>query len=246
MSEDVKFTPYLGVGSPPILDGKSIPLNLVSEGVPLSPGVAQVIHTGPQKEALVSDRPLGFPTSEVIHGAEAATTPATLGLKLKGPDGNPVELNKFQLRTHVFRKLADAELSFFGRIFGGSIKGASVGIIQEAKVFCDVKYKGLNVEYGVSVRVNVAASEIQADMDLNFPNLAAAAQLGATEARMEMSVWGFSGPLGEVLPAPTELDLMSYVAYVDAFAKTQQLVLGERGLPFRSPVFLGSDTAAKV
>ncbi|MEO0677805.1 MAG: hypothetical protein AAFZ02_09640 [Pseudomonadota bacterium] len=246
MADNVKFTPYLGVGSPPVLDGQSIPLNLVSESVVLTPGVAQVIDTGIQKEALVLDKPLGFPMSDVAQDVEEGAPPATRGLKLKGPEGDPVELNKFQLRTHAFRDLADTELDFFGRIFGGSVKGASVGIIQEAKVFCDITYKGLNVEYGVSVRVNVAASEIKADMDLNFPNLAAAAQLGSTEARMEMSVWGYSGPLGEVLPAPTELDLMSYVAYVDAFAKTQQLVLGERGLPFRSPAFLGSDTEAKV
>lgn len=249
------FAPYLGVGLPPKFSGTQAPLTL---------GVAQVHPSKPP--VLIKEDPPSLVTlpdgSKVVMSLDGVRHDLHTTTSLPHANSDESEpfipdeskdkdtktnaivssgLNKFELRTYTYRSFSKGELTLFSRILGGSVGEQSVGIIQEAKLFADVEFSGKNLEYGLSVRINVAAKNFDAGLDLNLPNLAASAQLGTTEARMEMSVWGFSGPLGELLPAPTELDLKSYVKYLEAFEKVQRLVFGETGIPFRSPVYLGVD-----
>lgn len=115
--------------------------------------------------------------------------------------------------------------------------------MQEAKSFAVVETEnGPDIEMGVAVRLQVEASSFSSYVQVSIPNIAAEAQLGLSRAEMEISVRGFSMPLGDLLPAPKAVDLTSYTEYVEAFGKVQAFVFSQANRQYLSPVLLGVHT----
>ena len=149
-------------------------------------------------------------------------------------------LNQHFVSTVAFTRDASGKPSFFSALFKADAKAKQVGVVQEAKVFAVVKGEdGGDVEMGVAVRLKVEASSFSSDVQVSIANIAAEAQLSLSRAEMEISVRGFGGPLGDLLPAPKAVDLTSYSEYLEAFRKIQAHVFSETNRTAYSPVVLG-------
>ncbi len=153
---------------------------------------------------------------------------------------NPKALNRHLISCTAFTRDVKGNVSFFSSLFKAEAEGKQVGVVQEAKVFfVKTDDNGVAVEHGVAVRLQVDASEFSAEANVSIPNIAAEAQLGMSDAQMEISVRGFSGFLGDLLPAPDTVNLTSYAAYMEAFQKIQEHVFSEENAEYLVPVVLG-------
>lgn len=155
----------------------------------------------------------------------------------------PLVLNQHFVNTVAYTRDIEGNTSFFSSLFKGDIKASQVGVVQEAKSFAVVETEnGPDIEIGVAVRLQVEASRFSSNVQVSIPNIAAEAQLGLSRAEMEISVRGFSMPLGDLLPAPKAVDLTSYTEYVEAFGKVQAFVFSQANRQYLSPVLLGVHT----
>jgi hypothetical protein len=94
------------------------------------------------------------------------------------------------------------------------------------------------VVIGVSVRLSVATTAFRAEFDLSIPNLAAQAQLGMSEARIGISVVGYFGPVGDLLPATEDLNVENFSVFTNAEKEIQKRVFGLDGVNFLAPALL--------
>lgn len=135
------------------------------------------------------------------------------------------------VQAHAYNAEQGARVGILGRLFAGDVKRVEGGVIHDAKRFSrlDSETPGKAIEVGVAVRLSVATSKVDASVELTLPNLAAQAQLSNVDTRIGISVCGYGGHLGSLLPAPRKLDVETYVTYVEAFQKIQALVFGEEG-----------------
>ncbi|WP_299923136.1 hypothetical protein [uncultured Pelagimonas sp.] len=153
---------------------------------------------------------------------------------------DPKTLNRHLISCTAFTRDVKGNVSFFSSLFKAEAEGKKVGVVQEAKVFfVKTDSNGVAVEHGVAVRLQVDASKFSAEANVSIPNIAAEAQLGMSDAQMEISVRGFSGFLGALLPAPDTVNLTSYAAYMEAFQKIQKHVFCEENAEYLVPVVLG-------
>ncbi|NOD75556.1 MULTISPECIES: hypothetical protein [unclassified Ruegeria] len=135
---------------------------------------------------------------------------------------------------------AEGRSTLFPRLLGIEFKGKRVGVFQEAKSFTVLlDTDGEEYEVGVSVRLEVNADRFELGAQVSIPNIAAEAQLGHSKAEMEISVLGYYGPLGDILPAPKAVDVTSYAEYLESFRKIQRLVFSEDGAQYHHPIPLG-------
>ncbi|WP_298853827.1 hypothetical protein [uncultured Ruegeria sp.] len=135
---------------------------------------------------------------------------------------------------------ANGRSNLFSRLLGIDVKGKRVGVFQEAKSFTVLlDADGDEYEVGVSVRLEVNADRFELGAQVSIPNIAAEAQLGNSKAEMEISVLGYYGPLGDILPAPKAVDVTSYAEYLESFRKIQRLVFSKEGSEFHHPIPLG-------
>ncbi|MCA8992273.1 MAG: hypothetical protein KDA69_01520 [Planctomycetaceae bacterium] len=154
------------------------------------------------------------------------------------------QLDHWDVQTHQYRNEVAGSIGIFGALFSGKAKSVNAGVIQEAKRFCIRKTKeGRRVEFGVSVRLSVASNLSQADFTLSIPNIAASAQLESCDARIGLTVLGFTGPIGDMLPAPDDLNVTNYAKFTEAFQKIQAHVLGTNGENYLAPTVLGYSEA---
>jgi hypothetical protein len=150
-------------------------------------------------------------------------------------------LDRWSVQAHVYSSEVAAKLSILAGLFGGSGKRAKAGATHEAKRYrVELTDAGREVQVGVAVRLAVATTEWEVDAELSVPNIAAAAQLNARvgDAKIGIDVVGFSGPLGEMLPAPRQLDVTTLADYLAAFTAIQHRVFGREGLAFLTPTAL--------
>jgi hypothetical protein len=150
-------------------------------------------------------------------------------------------LDRWSVQAHVYSSEIAAKLSILAGLFGGSGKRAKAGATHEAKRYCvQLTETGREVQVGVAVRLAVATTEWEVDAELSVPNIAAAAQLNAKvgDAKIGIDVVGYSGPLGEMLPAPRQLDVTTLADYLAAFTAIQHRVFGREGLAFLTPTAL--------
>lgn len=61
---------------------------------------------------------------------------------------------------------------------------------------------------------------------VSLPFLAAKGQTESNSARIGIEILGYNGPLGDILPAPSRLDVETCQEYVASFRKLQRLVPG--------------------
>lgn len=161
-------------------------------------------------------------------------------LELAEPDSEKPVLNQHHVSSVAFTIDASGKASFFASLFSGETEMQRVGVVQEAKSFAVVQKDGKEVEVGVAVRLQVKADKFSASAQVTIPNITAEAQLGLSRADMEISVRGFSGPLGKLLPAPKSVDITSYTEYLDAFREIQAHVFSDASRQHFSPVVLGA------
>ncbi|WP_424984308.1 hypothetical protein [Microbulbifer sp. S227A] len=159
---------------------------------------------------------------------------------LAGVGGGAPVLDRWDVLTHKYRFTADAKLGFLGKLFSGSGKSVRAGVTQEAKQYrLDQTDDGRVVETGVAVRLAVATTSFDAQTELSVPNLAAAAQLGLAETRIGIYVMGFRGPIGDIMPAPADLNVENFGSFMDAFEAIQKRVFSIESVPLLSPTVLG-------
>ena len=151
-------------------------------------------------------------------------------------------LERWLVQAHAYSEEQAAKVGILGRLFSGEAKHIKGGVIHDAKRFSIVGTEtSRKVEVGVAVRLSVATTNISAKLDLTLPNLAAEAQLRNTDTRVGITVVGYRGPLGGLLPAPKKLDVETCVEYVEAFRKIQAVIFGEEGWQFVLPTTLSYD-----
>ena len=153
-------------------------------------------------------------------------------------------LERWSVQAHVYSSEVAAKLSILAGLFGGSGKRAKAGATHEAKRYrVELTDAQREVQIGVAVRLAVATTEWEVDAELSVPNIAAAAQLNAKvgDAKIGIDVVGYSGPVGDMLPAPRQLDVTTLADYLAAFNTIQRRVFGSDGLRFLTPTALSYD-----
>lgn len=176
------------------------------------------------------------PGAKRTKGAEPSL--AMLEASLAAAPATP-HLDHWDVKTHTYKQEIAGKVSFLANLFSGSAKQVKAGVIHEAKQFRFEKTDtDRRIEIGVSVRLSVATNAINADFDLSIPNLAAQAQLGMSEARIGISVVGYYGPVGDLLPAPDDLNVENFSIFTSAAKEIQKRVFGPEGVNFLSPTLL--------
>lgn len=151
-------------------------------------------------------------------------------------------LDRWEVHSHQYKTSADVEASFLARLFSAKGETANYGLVQEAKRFCvQTTAMKRRVEHGTAVRLSVAVFSAKLEGSLTLPNIAAKAQLGHIQARIALSVDGYAGPLGDLLPAPDNLNVENLVVYTTAFKNIQARIFGADGLVYIVPTVLGYD-----
>ena len=149
-------------------------------------------------------------------------------------------LDRWDVVTHQYRRDAAAKIGFFGKLFSGSGKVVTAGVTQEAKQYkVEETEDDRQVELGVAVRLAVATSSFAIDVELTVPNLAAAAQLGMADTRIGIYILGFRGPIGDIMPSPTDLNVENFAGFMAAFSAIQKRVFDIEHAAFLSPTLLG-------
>lgn len=149
-------------------------------------------------------------------------------------------LERWKVMAHTYTEDMSSEMSIFGALFSGKAERVKAGVIHEAKRFTVTETpKGRKVEMGVAVRLSVATLKLNGKAGVSLPNLAAEAQLGTAEAKIGISVLGFTGAFGDTLPAPAKLDVESFGVYMDAFRKIQGQVFAPASSALLVPTLLG-------
>jgi hypothetical protein len=165
------------------------------------------------------------------HGGAAPQPPSAAGMLL----------DRWDVQSHQYSNQAEVQMSLLAGLFSSKAKTSQFGIVQEAKRYCiNETDTGERVEFGTAVRLAVAVLDTAFDAKLaTLPNIAATAQLGSIKARIALSVDGYVGPLGELLPAPDSLNVENLGVYTAAFKAIQALVFGAAGLNYIAPTLLG-------
>lgn len=151
-------------------------------------------------------------------------------------------LERWLVQAHSYHESEAVKVGIFSRLFAGEASRVKAGVIHDAKRFSLIETgDSRRVEIGVAVRLSVATSNVSAKLELTLPNLAAEAQLKNTDARVGITVIGYGGPLGSLLPAPRKLDVETCVEYLSAFQKIQAIVFGDEGWQHVLPTTLAYD-----
>lgn len=158
----------------------------------------------------------------------------------------PLVLDRWDVKTHTYKDKVAGKVGFLAGLFSGASERVAAGVVHEAKRYrLEKTRKGRVVEIGVSVRLSVATTAFNANFDLSIPNLAAQAQLGMSEARIGISVVGFFGPVGDLLPAPEDLNVENFSIFTNAAKLIQKRVFGPDGVNFMAPTLLSFEESTE-
>jgi len=151
-------------------------------------------------------------------------------------------LDRWDVQTHKYQREIAMKVGFLTGLFSGSGKRVAAGVVHEAKRYRREKTTASRyVEIGVSVRLSVATTALNAEFELSIPNLAAQAQLGMSDARIGIAVVGYFGPIGDLLPAPEDLNVENFSKFTQAAKEIQARVFGPDGINYLSPTLLSFD-----
>ena len=199
----------------------------VSEGVPADVKAAAETFA----ETVAAGGAGAPPRTE--SGLAGAPMPAAGG-------GAAATLDRWDIQAHQYKTAAEVKTGILVGLFSGRSAMVKSGVVQEAKRYkVQETSKKNRIEFGCAVRLVVATNETEAKVKLTIPNIAAGAQLSQFEARVALSVVGFTGNLGDMLPAPGELNVETLPEYLTAFRKIQAYVFGREGAAFLAPTLLG-------
>ena len=185
--------------------------------------------------------------SSLKHTSNSAGSGA-VAFALETPSKELMVLDRWDVQSHQYKTDVDVKTSLVSRLFSANADVSHFGLVQEAKRYCIQSTDDTNrkVEFGVAVRLSVAVLDSKFNAELTLPAIAATAQLTDLRARIALSVDGYIGPLGEMLPAPDNLNVENLAVYTDAFKSIQALVFGQDGMDHLYPTLLGyeADKAA--
>lgn len=202
---------------------------------------ARVMRRGAPSYPLVGAsfvRPYAQDFSFDLGGGEDERPPAGGPPPPDTPITAPV-LERWSVEAHAYSKEVVAKVGLLGGLFGGDVTRLAAGAIHVAKRYTVLEDStGSTFESGVAVRLFAATTDWKVNAQLTIPNLAANAQLNSGDTRVAIDVLGYSGPLGELLPAPDKLDVLTLSIYLTAFHGIQAAVFSDAGLPFLKPVRL--------
>lgn len=178
----------------------------------------------------------------LADGDEGTTRVLTMAAPSQPTPKTTYPLERWLVQAHTYSEEQAAKVGILGRLFSGDATRVRGGVIHDAKRFSIVDTENLRkVEVGVAVRLSVATSKVNAKVELTLPNLAAEAQLKNIDTRVGITVVGYKGPLGGLLPAPGKLDVETCAEYMEAFRKIQAVIFGEEGWRFVVPTTLSYD-----
>src|SRR3954452_3323907 len=102
-----------------------------------------------------------------------------------------------------------------------SVSGHSRTLLAEYSNTATVEQDGQSARYGVAARLVVGATSVEGKTAVSIPVLAAEAQLGHTQASVNLSVNGYvGGELAELLPTDiSTLNVDTYSALTTAMSK---------------------------
>jgi hypothetical protein len=165
------------------------------------------------------------PIVESEEGKDSSEITGSVFLESSG-----LRLQNWLIEAQAYNKKVAASSSILGRLFSGEGEQVTAGVIHNARRFTRAKTKnGRWVEVGVSVRLAVATCAQDLKVGITLPNLAAHAQLENAKSKIGISVLGYTGQLGSLLPAPKRLDVETAIEYVTAFQKIQEKVFNDNG-----------------
>lgn len=159
---------------------------------------------------------------------------------MRGQEGGGAKhLDRWDVQTHTYKSEVAAKIGFLGSLFSGTDKQVSAGVIHEAKRYrLEKTPTNREIEVGVAVRLSVATSKLDTKLELSIPNLAAQAQLNMSDARIGISVVGYYGPIGDLLPAPQDLNVENFSLFITAARAIQARVFGPEGIDYFAPAAL--------
>lgn len=203
----------------------------ISDGTP--DGVKEIAQkamhearAGPRTQLLMES------IGEVDYGTPHSGTQPLVG----------ADLELWDVQAHQYRSETSGKVGLLARLFSTEGKVVLQGVVQEAKRYRIFEgTNGVKTEIGCAVRLTAATNSVNFSAKLTVPNLAASAQLdhGESDVRIALSVSGFCGPLGDLIPSPAQLSVENFAEYMQAFANIQKYVFGESALHYLRPVHLG-------
>ncbi|MEM8652954.1 MAG: hypothetical protein AAGF54_20700 [Pseudomonadota bacterium] len=199
-------------------------------------GVKKVAEQAAETARNINNLPASGDRSGVDYGTEQSGAQR----KIVPPAG--AELEQWDVQAHQYRTEIGGNVTLLARLFSGKGNVVLQGVVQEAKRYRVVKSEdGYDVEVGCAVRLTVATSSKEFSAKLTVANLAASAQLdiGNSDVRVALSVSGFCGPLGSLIPSPTQLNVENFAEYTQAFSDIQKHVFGEKSLHYLRPTYIG-------
>lgn len=176
----------------------------------------------------------------LLHGVETQQQDLRRHpLSVQSAQQATLALEHWRVQAHAYADSQAAKVGLLGRLFSGEAEKVRGGVIHDAKRFTTMRTENSgHVEIGVAVRLSVATSNVRASVELTLPNLAAEAQLRNVDTRVGITVAGYVGPLGDLLPAPGKLDVETCIEYMEAFRQIQALIFGEEGARYLYPTVL--------
>lgn len=204
--------------------------NLPDDVMKLNAALRNNRSLAPQ-ETTTTDEPVSF--SSTAAGSTATNI---------NPANYPLE--RWDVQAYAYSDAQAGSVSLFASLFGGEAKHVKAGVIHEAKRFTLESTDSYSMEIGVAVRLSVATTSLDSKIDLTLPNLAANAQLNNSDTRIGISVIGYTGFLGQYLPAPSKLDVETCIEYWNAFREIQKIVFSAEGATYIVPTVLNYESKA--
>ncbi len=156
-------------------------------------------------------------------------------------------LENWIVEAQIYKDAAAANVGFFASLFSMSADTVSAGVIHDAMRFTFERNEhNRKLKVGVSVKLVVATEATNIDFDISLPNLAADAQLNGSNSRIGIYVNGYAGPLADLLPAPSKLDVETAMEYMESFRDIQRRVFSADMHHFIVPVTLAYDDKANT
>jgi hypothetical protein len=141
------------------------------------------------------------------------------------------QLERTYTGLNVYRTRAKGVFDKIANLVGLSAEATKAALVQETRrytVIDDPADATREQVWGVAVRLAVATTSVDVNVAVTIPVVAATVELNYADARAAIDVLGYSGDFGEKLPAPTQLDVNSYAAYMTSFAVIQAQVFSDR------------------
>lgn len=158
------------------------------------------------------------------------------------PEVSLDDLNRWTVEATIYSEKYKGMLDRLAGVVGLKAEYAQAGIIHEAKQFArfpDANDPTKLLEIGCSVRLLVATQQVDAEVSLSIPVVAASVEIQNRNARIAMEIAGYRGSLGTLLPSPAKLDVETCGVYLTAFQKIQAEVFAEENRSHLDPVLLG-------